>query len=107
MLRFLITWLVAGMLLNIWLTPNQSIAVGAIIAVFFATARRTAKGTSTKRIACPRCGGDGYVVTGRDFDRLYTENCPKCLGGKYDLQAENLAAFERRAEEIRRRKYGD
>jgi hypothetical protein len=56
LLGFLIAWLVAGMLVNVWLTPNQSIAVGAIIAlviiVFFATAPRTGKDSSVGRKLC-------------------------------------------------------
>jgi NhaP-type Na+/H+ or K+/H+ antiporter len=60
-LGFLITWFVAGMLINVWLTPNQSIAVGAIIAliitVFSATARRTVRDSSAGRIPYPSCRG--------------------------------------------------
>jgi hypothetical protein len=37
---------------------------------------------------------------------LYTEKCPKCLGGKYDLEAEGWAESERMLKEQKRRKYG-
>jgi hypothetical protein len=61
LLGFLIAWLVAGMLVNVWLTPNQSIAVGAIIAlviiVFFATAPRTGKGLLSRKEALSGVAG--------------------------------------------------